>query len=299
MKRWLLGFLLVLVAFDVVIEGTQCAAAQDRVAANAEFFRPCGTQVEDRTVLVTKDIGPLQRPYDPEVNIFIGNIVMLPTHIHVGPNQQSAAFATGRDGSASNGEVLRFSYLRLGGLLRHKYKLLGAYGGTQPDVAGRRVPIIFDAWATDHPVSFNGEVGSFTGEVSADLGLPDFPCGLGSCPSFINRITRSISSPFSMYEGPVHQPNAGGGNEHFQSGHTEQPWGPIRYFLLGLGVALVCAGWLAIICGFKRAGDAMDVVLDGDRRAWLLVAFWFGFAISGGATASGIVTYALSLYLGS
>ncbi len=112
----------------------------------------------------------------------------------------------------------------------------------------------------------------------------------------LNCCVGGICCTLGMVKSAINQPYASASNEHFQKGDQKQPGRPPRYIFLGLGIALVCAGWLLIVRCFQRAGDAMDVVLDGYRDAWWRVGGWLGLALLSGGLAAGALTYGLSLY---
>jgi amino acid transporter len=75
--------------------------------------------------------------------------------------------------------------------------------------------------------------------------------------------------------------------------------GPFRHILLGGEVALSAllffGGVFFVYLGFQRASDALEHVLDGQRRYWIGVSFWLLIGLGGSLGASGIVTYWLSV----
>ena len=132
----------------------------------------------------------------------------------------------------------------------------------------------------------------FDGEVSPGLGAPHIACHL-------DRLFGSLGgSPASLQSSP-NENHSGRSDEHFRQSDPEHSLGPSRHILLGLqvilGLLFFCGGWLLIVRGFERAGDALDVVLDGNRKAWLRVGFWFGMSLIGAGLSAGVVTYALSV----
>ena len=108
----------------------------------------------------------------------------------------------------------------------------------------------------------------------------------------------SCGSPRS-FQGSPNKENTSACDYQFTKANPEHVSGPVRGILLGLqvvaGALIFIGGWLFLIRGFERAGNAMDVVLDGNRNGWWAVCFWFGLALSGAGLASGVVTYALSV----
>jgi hypothetical protein len=69
--------------------------------------------------------------------------------------------------------------------------------------------------------------------------------------------------------------------------------------LLGFNVALsasyLIGGWFLGILGFKRSGDALDKVLDGDRKTWLATGAWFCLPLLWAFGSAGILAYWLSV----
>jgi hypothetical protein len=122
---------------------------------------------------------------------------------------------------------------------------------------------------------------------------PSPPTGL----AYLIGLKSGPRSPLSLDQRSINEPYPATRQEKLSQSQEEKRWGPVGYCLLGCGIALICAGWFAIIRGFKRAGDAMDVALDGQGKAWWCVSLWLLIALGGALLAAGVVTYALSLYL--
>lgn len=64
---------------------------------------------------------------------------------------------------------------------------------------------------------------------------------------------------------------------------------------IAFGLVLFPSGLAIAGYGYKRIGDALELVIDRKRRAWWKVCFWQGFALLGAGIAAGGVTYALSV----
>lgn len=64
----------------------------------------------------------------------------------------------------------------------------------------------------------------------------------------------------------------------------------ILLIVLALGGSI----WFGVR-GFQRAGDALDLVLDGSKLAWLRVGLWLGLSLVGAGMGAWVVTYALSV----
>jgi hypothetical protein len=100
-------------------------------------------------------------------------------------------------------------------------------------------------------------------------------------------------------KGAPNQNNASQSNQSFENADAEHSAGPVSHALLGIEVAFLAlgffGGWLLLICGIQRVGNAVDIVLDGNRQAWWSVGLWYCLSAVGGAMAAGAVTYGLSI----
>jgi hypothetical protein len=177
-------------------------------------------------------------------------------------------------------------------------------GGNNIYVSQRDIAFHFDPFGRGLSGVFNVDVEStakglgvhispFDGEVSPGLGAPHIA-------RYLDRFFGGLSGGPTGFQGSPDERYPGRGYEHFQQANPEHSPSPFRYVVLGAeiigGLLLFVGGWLLIIRGFERAGDALDVVLDGNRKAWLCGGFCFFAALFGGGVSAGIVTYALSLY---
>jgi hypothetical protein len=79
-----------------------------------------------------------------------------------------------------------------------------------------------------------------------------------------------------------------------------RPQSPPRHLLLGAKITISAVfffgGFWLIYTGFQRAGDALDLVLDGFGRHWGLVGLWGVLTFAGVSAVAGVVTYWLSVY---
>lgn len=64
---------------------------------------------------------------------------------------------------------------------------------------------------------------------------------------------------------------------------------------IALSVLALVGGFFLGVLGFKRSGDALDCVLDGNRRAWFLVVAWFSLSLLYGFGGALIIAYWLSV----
>ena len=163
---------------------------------------------------------------------------------------------------------------RLAAILPNQGKAVSSYIGR---IGGMMQPI--------HSVVIHKDIGSqFL--LRMDIGL-------------CNGILSSGCSPTRVKQGSPDENYAGESDKNLTDPNRKHPTGPLRHILLGLeialGAVLICSGWLLLIGGIQRAGNAVDVVLDGNRNGWWRVGFWFGMALLGAGLASGVVTYGLSV----
>ena len=103
-----------------------------------------------------------------------------------------------------------------------------------------------------------------------------------------------IESALRVNQGAPNQENATGSKDYAPKGGEEHPHGPMRHLLLGLKIVCLAAAFLIGlvlgVCGFKRAGDATDVILAGNKRGWLPLAGCMVYGFGGVGLMAGSIT---------
>jgi hypothetical protein len=94
------------------------------------------------------------------------------------------------------------------------------------------------------------------------------------------------------------QKNAENGDDGFQPRDDEHPQGPFRspFFGVSATLAAIIAWWFLGIRSLKRASNALNLVLDGSKIAWLRVGCWLATALLSGGPPVGMLIYWLALY---
>lgn len=102
----------------------------------------------------------------------------------------------------------------------------------------------------------------------------------------------------SSYQRLIDPNNANCCQDYFSQADQKHISGPLRHIVLVtevlFGAALLIGGIFLIGRGFQSAGDALHILLDGNRKAWLRFCFWVCLSVCGALTDSGVVTYALN-----
>lgn len=77
--------------------------------------------------------------------------------------------------------------------------------------------------------------------------------------------------------------------------NIERIFSPIRHLPLGFQIAflslLFTFGFCLVFLGFKRAGAALDLALDGVKYQLGVVGFWMILCFVGAGLSAGVVTY--------
>jgi hypothetical protein len=159
----------------------------------------------------------------------------------------------------------------------------------------RRVCIV-EAGAGGHSAR---DVGSqFLPRMSLGL-LDSIIRNLGGFFSLYDRVASGDSSVFRVKERAIDQNNSGERNDRLDKADTEHPFGPKSHVLLGLQIVasafLFVGGFLACISGIKRVTNALDVVLNGDRKGWVWVGCYSGLGLLGTGLCAAVPTYWLSV----
>ena len=212
-------------------------------------------------------ISPREMAFDGErltvheaVNVFAGNCCKNEHSIFNVPRWNGA------DGGASKAGSVDITVPKDG------KPSLGNYAN------GWRLAAIFEPWPAPYGSAFDRVFGFNARQIRPDLRLPNAPI---------------------FREGFPNEENAEAGQDHLHDGNPKHGRSPAGYLLLGgkiaAGLVLFLIGGLLVICGFKRAGNALDRVLDGSQVGWCGVSGWFGAAVCGAGLSASVVTYALQV----
>jgi hypothetical protein len=158
---------------------------------------------------------------------------------------------------------------------------------------------LIDAGRLDAQVSSQFKSGRFGRDRRA------FFCGFRRSPGLCDRLPTSISSALgfasTVSSSPERLPNEKYSSSRYGGFHqrsNEHPHGPPRHILLGLKVFASAptffGGFWVIVRSFERAGDALDVILNGGRQYWIRVWRRLGLVRLGAGLSAAVPTYWLS-----
>lgn len=171
--------------------------------------------------------------------------------------------------------------------------------GMPTDLKGGGLPGVPQVYSQINLPVFEHNEAFGDGNIRPGLGLSDPTC-FGQ--AFVGRSLSNLVGLLCRFHGIARvnerSPNQEDSNrtdEHFNGSGKHRTKGPSRHVPLGLQVLLSSLlfglGIWTIFSGFHRAGNALEAVLNGGRRNWLIVGGGLSLALMGGLLGAGVFAY--------